>query len=291
MEVNTVTPDAILKIIANPSPDSSKDLPDLVVQVIDLKAVDNRFMFIASDGKQKLKGIQQSSFSDMVSSGSIQYLGLIRVLDYTLNDILNKPEKDGVLLCGPLLIFLLPRQLKSLSGLCLPCELCLALQKRQKSAPSNVGKAHKARVIPPFKRLLSKLPTWSLMVANAMHSWVYHVDLRQEAWFSAVPWSMMALVGYFGGAWSDTLIQRGFSITLTRKNHSIGFIGPGIALIGLTTATSPSIASAWLTLAVGLKLFSHSGFLVNIQGVTLVCLLVALTASPGLSWCHIVHCI
>ncbi|XP_021720744.1 probable anion transporter 4, chloroplastic isoform X1 [Chenopodium quinoa] len=162
-------------------------------------------------------------------------------------------------------------------------ELKYILTKRQQSAPSNAGKAHKARVIPPFKRLLSKLPTWSLMVANAMHSWgffvilswmplyfnsVYHVDLRQAAWFSAVPWSMMALVGYFGGAWSDTLIQRGFSITLTRKiMQSIGFIGPGIALIGLTTATSPSIASAWLTLAVGLKSFSHSGFLVNIQEI------------------------
>lgn len=93
MEVKTVTPDAISKIIANPSPDSSSDVPDLVVQVLDLKSVGNRFMFTASDGEQKLKGILQSSFSDMVSSGSIQNLGLIRVLDYTLNDIPNKSEK------------------------------------------------------------------------------------------------------------------------------------------------------------------------------------------------------
>lgn len=47
--------------------------------------------------------------------------------------------------------------------------------------------------------------------------------------------------------------------------QSIGFFGPGIALVGLTTASSPMIASAWLTLAVGLKSFTHSGFLVNIQ--------------------------
>ncbi|KMS97799.1 hypothetical protein BVRB_5g123610 [Beta vulgaris subsp. vulgaris] len=93
MEVKTVSPDAISKIIANPSPDSSVDLPDLVLQVLDLKSVGNRFMFTASDGKQKLKGILQSSFSEMVSSGSIQNLGLIRILDYTLNDIPNKPEK------------------------------------------------------------------------------------------------------------------------------------------------------------------------------------------------------
>ncbi|KAL2898789.1 putative anion transporter 4 chloroplastic [Bienertia sinuspersici] len=158
-------------------------------------------------------------------------------------------------------------------------ELNYILKRRQQS-PSTAGKA---KVIPPFKRLLSKLPTWSLMVANAMHSWgffvilswmplyfksVYHVDLRQAAWFSAVPWFMMAIVGYFGGACSDILIQRGLSVTLTRKiMQSIGFIGPGIALIGLTTAASPSIASAWLTLAVGLKSFSHSGFLVNIQEI------------------------
>lgn len=162
-------------------------------------------------------------------------------------------------------------------------ELNYILTKRQQYPPSNPGKTHKALVIPPFKRLLSKLPTWSLMVANAMHSWgffvilswmplyfnsVYHVDLKEAAWFSAVPWSMMALVGYFGGAWSDMLIQRGLSVTLTRKiMQSIGFFGPGIALIGLTTASSPSIASAWLTLAVGLKSFSHSGFLVNIQEI------------------------
>ena len=46
---------------------------------------------------------------------------------------------------------------------------------------------------------------------------IYRVDLRQAAWFSAVPWSMMAIVGYFAGAWSDILIQRGLSVTMTRK--------------------------------------------------------------------------
>ncbi|KAL7238175.1 hypothetical protein ACSBR2_004306 [Camellia fascicularis] len=47
--------------------------------------------------------------------------------------------------------------------------------------------------------------------------------------------------------------------------RSIGFVGPGVALIGLTMANHPSIAPAWLTLAVGLKSFSHCGFLVNLQ--------------------------
>ncbi|GFP80579.1 probable anion transporter 4 chloroplastic [Phtheirospermum japonicum] len=134
------------------------------------------------------------------------------------------------------------------------------------SVPKNQPKT--SQVIPPFGRLLSKLPTWSLIIANAMHSWIYSVDLRQAAWFSAVPWSMMALTGYFAGVLSDMMIQSGLSVTLTRNiMQSIGFIGPGFALICLTMAKSPFIASAWLTLAVGLKAFSHCGFLVNLQEI------------------------
>ncbi|KAL2486372.1 putative anion transporter 4 [Abeliophyllum distichum] len=153
------------------------------------------------------------------------------------------------------------------------------------AVPSLSKNEKKTRqVIPPFRRLLSKLPTWSIIVANAMHSWgffvilswmpiyfktIYHVDLREAAWFSAVPWSMMAVVGYFAGFWSDMMVQTGISVTLTRKiMQSIGFIGPGIALIGLTTAKSPLLASAWLTVAVGLKAFSHCGFLVNLQEIS-----------------------
>ncbi|CAN4115785.1 unnamed protein product [Withania somnifera] len=101
------------------------------------------------------------------------------------------------------------------------------------------GKSKTCNRIPPFRCLLSKLPTWSIIVANAMHSWgffvilswmpiyfktIYHVDLRQAAWFSAVPWSMMALTGYFAGVLSDMMIQRGISVTLTRKVMQVYFL-------------------------------------------------------------------
>ncbi|KAJ7964111.1 Phosphate transporter [Quillaja saponaria] len=160
-------------------------------------------------------------------------------------------------------------------------ELEYILSKRKNSFPVEIKP--KTKLIPPFRHLLSKLPTWSLIVANAMHSWgffivlswmpiyfnsIYHVDLRQAAWFSAVPWGVMAIMGCLAGLWSDMMIQSGTSVTLTRKiMQSIGFIGPGLSLIGLTTAKSPSTASAWLTLAFGLKSFSHSGFLVNLQEI------------------------
>ncbi|XP_039128297.1 probable anion transporter 3, chloroplastic isoform X1 [Dioscorea cayenensis subsp. rotundata] len=141
----------------------------------------------------------------------------------------------------------------------------------------------KSRVIPPFKKLLSKMPTWALISANAMHSWgyfvmlswmpiyfntIFRVDLRQAAWFSALPWAMMAILGYAAGTISDMLIRSGVTVTYTRKvMQSIGFVGPGIALLGLNVAKDPSVASAWLTAAVGLSSFSHSGFLVNLQEI------------------------
>nr|CAB3478869.1 unnamed protein product [Digitaria exilis] len=97
---------------------------------------------------------------------------------------------------------------------------------------------------------------------------IYHVNLREAAWFSALPWVMMAVLGYVAGLVSDMLIRNGTNITLTRKiMQSIGFLGPGIALLGLNAAKSPIIASAWLTIAVGLKSFGHSGFLVNLQEI------------------------
>ncbi|KAK6927060.1 Major facilitator superfamily [Dillenia turbinata] len=161
-------------------------------------------------------------------------------------------------------------------------ELDYIQSKRQLSFPREI-KPKAANVVPPFRCLLAKQPTWALISANAMHSWgffvilswmpiyfntIYHVDLRQAAWFSAAPWCMMAFIGYFAGFISDTLIQRGTSITLTRKiMQTIGFLGPGIALVGLTRARSPLVASAWLTLAVGLKAFGLSGFLVNLQEI------------------------
>ncbi|VFQ74982.1 unnamed protein product [Cuscuta campestris] len=90
---HSVTPDAISTILANPSPESGSDLPEIVVQVLDLKPTGNRYMFTASDGKMKLKAILQASTSADVISGAIQNLGLIRILDYTLNDIPMKNEK------------------------------------------------------------------------------------------------------------------------------------------------------------------------------------------------------
>ncbi|GER38604.1 replication protein A 70 kDa DNA-binding subunit B [Striga asiatica] len=89
----TVSPDAVSIILANPCPDSSSNLPEIVVQVVDLKPTGTKYMFMANDGKMKVRALLQSFLSSQVTSGSIQNLGLIRVLDYTLSDIPTKNEK------------------------------------------------------------------------------------------------------------------------------------------------------------------------------------------------------
>ncbi|KAF3788022.1 putative anion transporter 4 [Nymphaea thermarum] len=157
------------------------------------------------------------------------------------------------------------------------------IKDRTPPQPMKEMSPMRRRGIPPFRLLLSKLPTWAIIISNAMHNWgyfvilswmpiyfntIYQVDLRRAAWFSALPWAMMATLGYVAGAMSDMLIRCGTSVTVTRKiMQSIGFIGPGLCLLGLNATRSPFLASAWLTAAVGLNSFSHAGFLVNLQEI------------------------
>ncbi|KAL8152748.1 hypothetical protein V2J09_010508 [Rumex salicifolius] len=128
--------------------------------------------------------------------------------------------------------------------------------------------------------LLSKLPSWAIIIANLTNNWASHgyfvllswmpvyfktvlnVNLKQAAWFSAVPWGIMALSGYIAGATSDYLIRAGCSLTF-----SIGFIGPGIALLCLNYAKTPGFASVVLTVALSLSSFSQAGFLLNVQDI------------------------
>ncbi|KAK8560004.1 hypothetical protein V6N13_061381 [Hibiscus sabdariffa] len=91
--VKSVSQDAISTILANPSPDSSSDLPEIIVQVLDLKLTGNRYTFTANDGKMKLRAIFPSNMSTEIITGSVQNMGLVKILDYTLNDIPNKSEK------------------------------------------------------------------------------------------------------------------------------------------------------------------------------------------------------
>ncbi|KAL2229525.1 probable anion transporter 3, chloroplastic [Sesamum indicum] len=137
--------------------------------------------------------------------------------------------------------------------------------------------------LPSLALLFSKLPTWAIVFANITNNWgyfvllswmpvyfktVFGVNLKQAAWFSAVPWGTMAISGYAAGAASDYLIKTGYSTTSARKiMQSIGFIGPGIALLFLNYAKTPSIAAVFITMALSLSSFSQAGFLLNMQDI------------------------
>ncbi|PNX93146.1 putative anion transporter chloroplastic-like, partial [Trifolium pratense] len=97
---------------------------------------------------------------------------------------------------------------------------------------------------------------------------VYNVNLKQAAWFSAVPWATMAISGYLAGTASDFLINAGYPTTFVRKfMQTIGFIGPAVTLICLNYANTPTMAATLLTAALSLSSFSQAGFMLNIQDI------------------------
>ncbi|KAH0638329.1 hypothetical protein KY290_038158 [Solanum tuberosum] len=155
----------------------------------------------------------------------------------------------------------------------------LRLIQAGKSDSSSLKKGE----LPPLRLLLSKMPTWAIIFANVTNNWgyfvllswmpvyfktVFNVNLKQAAWFSAVPWGTMAISGYAAGAASDFLIKAGYSLTFVRKvMQSIGFIGPGVALLCLNFAKTPEVASVLITIALSFSAFSQAGFLLNMQDI------------------------
>uniref|UniRef100_A0A0D9VR72 Replication protein A subunit n=1 Tax=Leersia perrieri TaxID=77586 RepID=A0A0D9VR72_9ORYZ len=90
----TVTPGAVAHIMENPSPNTDTEaVPEIVVQVVDLKPVGARLSFTASDGKDKIKAILPSQYVQVVRAGNLQNLGLVRILDYTCNNVADRPDK------------------------------------------------------------------------------------------------------------------------------------------------------------------------------------------------------
>uniref|UniRef100_A0A0D9WH66 Major facilitator superfamily (MFS) profile domain-containing protein n=1 Tax=Leersia perrieri TaxID=77586 RepID=A0A0D9WH66_9ORYZ len=136
---------------------------------------------------------------------------------------------------------------------------------------------------PSLREILSKIEMWAIIVANVVNNWgyfvllswmpvyfktVYNVNLKQAAWFSAIPWAVMALSGYVAGASADFLIKSGFSVARVRKiMQSIGFIGPGVSLLCLRFAQTPSVAAVLMTTALSLSSFSQAGYFCNVQDI------------------------
>ncbi|KAL5723252.1 hypothetical protein ACHQM5_006670 [Ranunculus cassubicifolius] len=80
--ITTVTADAISSIIANPN-----SISDPIVQVVDLAPIGNKYSFFANDGKTKIKAALASTYTQQVELGSLQNLGLIRLINFVVSDV------------------------------------------------------------------------------------------------------------------------------------------------------------------------------------------------------------
>ena len=84
----------------------------------------------------------------------------------------------------------------------------------------------------PWKLLLSKRPVWALILSHFCHNWetfilltwmptyynqVLGLDLMKSGFYSVLPWITMALAANVGGWIADAMVQKGVSVTRTRK--------------------------------------------------------------------------
>lgn len=84
----------------------------------------------------------------------------------------------------------------------------------------------------PWKLLLSKKPVWALIGSHFCHNWgtfilltwmptyynqVLGLDLKSSGLFSVLPWITMAISANVGGWIADSLVEKGWSVTLVRK--------------------------------------------------------------------------
>src|SRR5262249_33265936 len=131
----------------------------------------------------------------------------------------------------------------------------------------------------PWGLLLSKVPTWAIIVNHFCSNWGFYViltwlptyfkqalgaDLSKVGIYTILPWLVMFLMGNTAGWIADSLLRAGLSLTFVRKlMQSIGFLSAAtfLSLIGGVTTISQAIVYMCCTL--GLGAFALSGFAVN----------------------------
>ncbi|XP_033757483.1 LOW QUALITY PROTEIN: uncharacterized transporter slc-17.2-like [Pecten maximus] len=133
----------------------------------------------------------------------------------------------------------------------------------------------------PWLKIFTSGPVFAIICVNVMSDWgaytllaniplylkeVLKFDITTNGLYSALPYIVFWAVINIGGWLADFMMRRCFTVTITRKSvNTFGMIMPALMLIGLgyVDCSSPILAIALLTLAVGLSGFQYSGWLVN----------------------------
>ncbi|CAA6657380.1 unnamed protein product [Spirodela intermedia] len=191
----SVTPGAVSAILADPNPDSPEIVPELIVQVVDLKPIGNsttRFTFMASDGKMKMKAMLPTHFASEIHSGNLQNLGLVRILDYTCNSIPNQSEKALIVtkceVTSPALEKEIKDDLKNVGlGIILkPKQEVIAksaaqIVNEQRANAAPAARMAMTRRVHPLVSLNPYQGNWTIKVRNARgEGHVFNVELTDE---------------------------------------------------------------------------------------------------------------
>ncbi|KAL0839190.1 hypothetical protein ABMA28_017158 [Loxostege sticticalis] len=137
------------------------------------------------------------------------------------------------------------------------------------------------RLPTPWKKMWTSLPFISLIIANCAQNWglwtlmtlipsylsqVQGVSIKSNGLMSAIPYLAIFIFSFPFGYLADLVIRKKWcSLTITRKIfNSIGFFGPGFALIGLSYAPADvTIAVVLLTVVMILNAGHFTGFLLG----------------------------
>jgi ACS family sodium-dependent inorganic phosphate cotransporter len=129
----------------------------------------------------------------------------------------------------------------------------------------------------PLRRLLLRAPVAAIVAGHVAYTWNIYVllswlpsyfrdvqglSIAHSGLFSAAPWLSMCAFGNVAGSVADRMIQRGVSVTTTRKVMQCGplIVSAGL-LVALQEAHSPTAALALLCGATGALACTWAGYM------------------------------
>ncbi|XP_011178049.2 putative inorganic phosphate cotransporter [Zeugodacus cucurbitae] len=151
------------------------------------------------------------------------------------------------------------------------------------NSTKKVESDERAQKIPvPWHAILTSLPFWALVIARSAHSWgfstlqaelpsymkgVLNMDMKKNAFYSALPYLAMWCMSYVYLIVSDVLLNRNIlSLTAIRKTfNTLAFWTPATALlcVGLLGEEQKNFAIVLMTLSVGMNAGATIGSALN----------------------------
>ncbi len=119
----------------------------------------------------------------------------------------------------------------------------------------------------PVGYLLGHAKIWGLTLGFAAYGYVFylfltwlpaylvktaHMSILSSAAYTTIPWAVATVTDLVVGGWLvDHLIRRGGHETTVRKTILVGGMLLGLAVLGAAFTTNPTVAIAWISIALG----------------------------------------